>query len=697
MQDGNLPFSFLENLVSEEDRLKFDGQVDDLVKHAVTALKADLCFIFLTEPSQADHVYVNQGFHALTEELQEYFSEVALKAIAEGTAITSFTKKQSNLPQNPDLSHGGEWSFLAGLLFDRHYNAVGVILTAKQKLDSWTEYDRNGLAFLSDSASVFLQLRETIFQLRAAEAARRTTEDSLSESEEKFSALAKNVPGAIFRYIRNRDGQDEVEFMSPGCVDIWGYTAEELEADPTLLWAAIVPEDSEALQASLQQSLNNLSQWQHRWRIKTKDGFLKWLQSYGTPYRMADGEVAWNTLILDVTVEQEAQIALAENARNLHEAQKLDIIGRVAGGVAHDFNNLLSVIVGNAEAINAANLRPDDSEAVNEIIEAAQRGALLVKHLLSFARKSDLRTTITDINTVLSGVDRILRRVLPANISIEISQRAGLWPVQIDQNMFESALLNIVLNGRDALPRGGAITIETSNVRVDDDYLDLRDEDAPPGRYVMVAITDTGTGIEDTVLPYVFEPFFTTKGPNDGTGLGLAMVQGFVKQSGGIVRIYSEPGHGTSIKMYFPATDGIADAAGVPRQALPVAERRPGTVLLVEDQEPVRAAIERTLTSAGYRVISASSGDEAITIYREVHQNIDIMVTDVVMPGQLQGPQLVHRAREINHRLPVLYMSGYPHEANVHGNGVRSNDISLMKPVRRNDLLTALIKLRRQS
>lgn len=583
------------------------------------------------------------------------------------------------------------------MLFDRHYNAVGVILTAKQKLDSWTEYDRNGLAFLSDSASVFLQLRETIFQLRAAEAARRTTEDSLSESEEKFSALAKNVPGAIFRYIRNRDGQDEVEFMSPGCVDIWGYTAEELEADPTLLWAAIVPEDSEALQASLQQSLNNLSQWQHRWRIKTKDGFLKWLQSYGTPYRMADGEVAWNTLILDVTVEQEAQIALAENARNLHEAQKLDIIGRVAGGVAHDFNNLLSVIVGNAEAINAANLRPDDSEAVNEIIEAAQRGALLVKHLLSFARKSDLRTTITDINTVLSGVDRILRRVLPANISIEISQRAGLWPVQIDQNMFESALLNIVLNGRDALPRGGAITIETSNVRVDDDYLDLRDEDAPPGRYVMVAITDTGTGIEDTVLPYVFEPFFTTKGPNDGTGLGLAMVQGFVKQSGGIVRIYSEPGHGTSIKMYFPATDGIADAAGVPRQALPVAERRPGTVLLVEDQEPVRAAIERTLTSAGYRVISASSGDEAITIYREVHQNIDIMVTDVVMPGQLQGPQLVHRAREINHRLPVLYMSGYPHEANVHGNGVRSNDISLMKPVRRNDLLTALIKLRRQS
>lgn len=201
--------------------------------------------------------------------------------------------------------------------------------------------------------------------------------------------------------------------------------------------------------------------------------------------------------------------------------------------------------------------------------------------------------------------------VLPANIRIEISQQAGLWPVALDRSMFESALLNIVINARDAMPEGGAITIETSNVGIDDEYIETREEETRPGRYVMVAVTDTGCSIDETVLPYVFEPFFTTKGPQDGNGLGLAMAQGFVKQSGGIVRIYSEPGHGTSVKMFFPAAEGKT-GPNPSKTATPTSlSRVPTGILLVDEQEQVRRVIEKILIAAGYQVIIASSGDEA--------------------------------------------------------------------------------------
>lgn len=674
----------LRILQETTERAIYDKLIADLMGHGSKVLGANLAFCMLIDPADSSLAHITQGFGTLEAPLHDGHLAFARQIMERG---------RGGIGEAPCAWTEGNATGVG--LFDDADRSVGaMIFVHKGGLPSAPI--NSALALFSQFGSTIIQHQEQAAALRAAQEREQEYSARLSDAEQKFGALINNVPGAIFRYVRDPLGGEEIEFMSPGCEQIWEYSAAELQGNPGALWAAVLPEDLDAMQSSIRFSQETGSKWQHRWRIRSKSGFLKWLQAYGTPFCTADGKAGWYTLILDVTVEQDAQSALAENIRLLHEAQRMESIGRLSGGVAHDFNNLLAVIVGNAEAIGKTERSADESEALQEILEASHRGAALVKQLLSFARRSDLRTTVSDVREVLGSVDSLLRRVLPANISLEVVQRAGMWPVQIDRDMFENALLNIVVNARDAMPGGGAITIETSNERVDNDYIVARDEEARPGRYVMVAVTDTGAGIDEATLPFVFEPFFSTKGLSYGTGLGLAMVQGFVKQSKGIVRIYSEQRRGTSIKMYFPAAADLSHAVSLQDETLPK-QPSPATILLVEDQEGVRRVIEKTIATAGYQVITAGSGDEAIDIYQQRHGEIDVIVTDVVMPGKIQGPQLIRLARKINHNVPALYMSGYPHEANVHGNGVRAGDISLLKPVRRTDLLTALTKLQRQS
>ena len=315
-------------------------------------------------------------------------------------------------------------------------HAVGAFVSIRPGRGAPTDHELMTASLYADMVANTLEVQQASVDLQAATEDRLFLKRSLIAAETRLAALADNVPGAIFEYVRDPDERERVRFMSAGCTEIWGYRQEEIESDPSPFWATILPEDLEAVKASIQLSQDLLTPWQHRWRIKNKSGYLRWLQSYGTPHRTDEGGVLWITLILDVTVEQEAQISLAENTRLLHEAQKLESIGRLAGGLAHDFNNLLAVIVGNAEAINRTRLATDEQEAVDEIIEASQRGAHLVKQLLSFARQSDLRAVVVDVERVLADVDKLLRRVLPANISLEVSQRAGLWSVRLDKSMF---------------------------------------------------------------------------------------------------------------------------------------------------------------------------------------------------------------------------------------------------------------------
>jgi signal transduction histidine kinase/ActR/RegA family two-component response regulator len=384
--------------------------------------------------------------------------------------------------------------------------------------------------------------------------------------------------------------------------------------------------------------------------------------------------------------------AQREDIEALHarllQSQRLEAVGQLTGGVAHDFNNLLTVVLGNADLLAAADLREDQRrQALDMLIGAAERGAVLTRQLLAFARKQPLAPSEVDVNQLVAGIDPMLRRTLGEHIEIEIVRGAGLWTAMVDPTQLESALLNLCLNARDAMPGGGRLTLETANAALDQRYADQH-ADVVPGQYTMVAVSDTGTGIEPAHLARVFEPFFTTKEKGKGTGLGLAMVYGFVKQSGGHVGIYSERGHGTTVKLYLPRAVGPRAETAPPVAA---AELRGGaeTVLVVEDDEPVRLLAGLELRAMGYRVIEAASGAEAMRVL-EQGETVDLLFTDIVMPGGMSGRELADAAWRLRPGLRVLFTSGYTENAIVHHGRLDPGVQLLPKPYRRADLARAV-------
>ena len=313
--------------------------------------------------------------------------------------------------------------------------------------------------------------------------------------------------------------------------------------------------------------------------------------------------------------------------------------------------------------------------------------------MLSFARLAPLCPEPLDLNQVVEGTRKWGGRVLPASIDLKVVLADDLWSVDADVRTVENTLLNLLVNARDAMPNGGQLTIETANVQADASYLNLQMEELEPGNYVMLAVTDTGSGISKEQQSRVFDPFFTTKGPSEGTGLGLAAVQGFMKQSKGMVHLYSEVGEGTTFKLYFPQGTTVAAAENTPVSPPEVMPVGTTTVLLAEDEPELRELITSVLRSAGYLVHPAETGDAALRIYEEVGP-FDILLTDIVMPGEVMGPQLARLLREKQPGLRAVFMSGYPNEAKVHGNGLRPEDIRLTKPVAKAKLLEALAAAR---
>lgn len=376
------------------------------------------------------------------------------------------------------------------------------------------------------------------------------------------------------------------------------------------------------------------------------------------------------------------------NARLL-QSQRLEAVGQLTGGVAHDFNNLLTVVLGNADLL--VELSQDDParrQLAEMIVAAAQRGAALTQQLLAFARKQPLAPSVVDVNARVAAVDPMLRRTLGEHIEIELVRAAGLWPALVDTTQLENALLNLCLNARDAMPDGGKLTLETANTALDRRYAEQH-PDVTPGQYVMLAVSDTGCGISPAHLQRVFEPFFTTKEKGRGTGLGLAMVYGFAKQSGGHVSIYSEPGHGTTVKLYLPRAPSAGQAPAVVAAAEPAVRGGSETVLVVEDDEPVRQLACHELRALGYRVLDAACGADALQVIAS-DEPIDLLFTDVVMPGGLSGRQLADEAQRLRPGLRVVYTSGYTENAIVHHGRLDAGVILLAKPYRRADLARAL-------
>jgi len=400
--------------------------------------------------------------------------------------------------------------------------------------------------------------------------------------------------------------------------------------------------------------------WQGELINRRKDGVLYAEQMSITPVRSEHGEIThFIATKLDVTARKQLE-------QQLLQAQKIEAVGRLAGGVAHDFNNLLTIINGYA-ALLAARTSPEDPRRaqLKQIQMAGERAASVTRQLLAFSRRQLLEPRVLDLNSVLADVEKMLRHLIGEDVELVTRLKPGLGLVKADLGQVEQVVLNLAVNARDAMPEGGKLLIETGNAEIDEDYA-RRHSPMMPGKYVMVAVSDTGCGMDLETQAHIFEPFFTTKEEGRGTGLGLATVYGIVKQSGGFIWVYSEPGQGSTFKIYFPRVEDALPAAE-PSKVRPKLAKGSETVLVAEDEGGVRSLACEALISHGYKVLEATGAAQALQIAEQHTEPIHLLLTDVVMPGT-DGKQLALRLSTLHPETKVLYMSGYTDDAIVrHG------------------------------
>jgi len=511
---------------------------------------------------------------------------------------------------------------------------------------------------------------------------RKYAEQALRANEARFRLVARAMGSAVWEW----DIATDNLWWSEGMQEIYGHVVFREDGTPTAWRALIHPDDQarttqtfEALRTGQKDVLNEI------FRFQRADGSWATVEDHGFVVRDTDGRV---THVLGSMLDISERLQLEERLR---QAQKMEAVGQLTGGVAHDFNNLLTVVLGNAEALSEELEKQPRLHAMAEMTaNAAIRGAELTNRLLAFSRKQALEQRVLDVSQLIQGMDSLLRRTLPAHIEIEIVRSGGLWKADIDPGQLESALLNLALNARDAMPEGGALTIEMANVALDDEYV-ASELDVEAGQYVLIVVTDTGQGIPPETLGRVFEPFFTTKEVGKGTGLGLSMVYGFVKQSGGHIRVYSEIGVGTSFKLYFPrsqAKEGGFEFNNADRKIIGGEE----TILVVEDDGLVREHVVTQLKGLGYRVFQASAGAEALEILRQVPE-ISLLFTDVVIPGGMGGRAVADAARQLRPEIQVLFTSGYTENSIVHNGKLDPGVELLSKPYRREQLALKLRKV----
>jgi len=464
--------------------------------------------------------------------------------------------------------------------------------------------------------------------------------------------------------------------VSPSAKTILGYEASEMIGRSAVEF--IHPDDLDSTRHEMRSARRGRQMRSFETRYVHRDGqavTLNWMGTWSEPVRRHF------FIGRDLTEKQAAEA-------QMRHVQKMDAIGQLTGGVAHDFNNILTVITGTIGILEEAVADKPELVAIAKLIdEAAERGANLTKHLLAFARKQPLQPLEVDVNSLVLEAAKLLHPTLGEHIEITPLLAEDAWTALVDPNQLTTAVLNLALNARDAMPGGGKLALETNNVFLDENYAGMHSE-VTPGNYVMVAVSDTGTGIPAALVERVFDPFFTTKEVGKGTGLGLSMVFGFVKQSGGHIKIYSEEGHGTSVKMYLPRATGLNQTAA---EALISATIEGGdeVVLVVEDDSLVRRYVMTQIASLGYTTLEASNASEALQIVDAVG-TIDLLFTDVIMPGTLNGKQLVDEALKRRPTLKVLFTSGYTENAIVHHGRLDSGVLLLAKPYRKSELARML-------
>ena len=486
---------------------------------------------------------------------------------------------------------------------------------------------------------------------------RDATEERLSEKglqqqielQDRMAKIAMSVPGAIYSFRLRPGGAVCIPVASPAFLDLTGFTPEAVADDAAKLLAGVHPGDVAGLRRSILQSARRLTPWHAEFRYRHKLKGERWIEGSSVPRREPDGSIRWDGFVTDATDRVGME-------RHFHQAQKMEAIGTLTGGLAHDFNNLLGVVIANLDLARAR--LPDGaetSELVDDAIDAALRGAALTQRLLAFARRQQLQPVRVAPNDLVAGMVKLLGRTLGETIRITLDLAPDLWATAVDQTQLETSLTNLATNARDAMPKGGRLSIVTGNRHLDADYAAAH-ADVTPGDYAMIEVSDDGTGMLVEVQTHIFEPFYSTKPSGSGSGLGLSMVFGFVKQSKGHITIYSEAGRGTTIRIYLPRIDAATEPVQ-PAQVVPSLGNGE-IVLIVEDNGALRRAAVRQFRDLGYRAIEADGPGEALTLLAQ--EPVDLVLTDIVMPGPMDGVALADEALRRLPSIKVLLTSGFP-------------------------------------
>jgi PAS domain S-box-containing protein len=507
---------------------------------------------------------------------------------------------------------------------------------------------------------------------------RRRAAEALRGSEQKYRALVENTKDVAY----STDAEGRLTFLGPQAAR---YGIDPDEAVSRSLLEFVAPEDRERIAGEFQRTMTTGEEFPTEFRIVGADGREHWFEDEGRVLRNASGEaIGVSGALRDVTERKQLE-------DQFRQAQKLEAVGRLAGGVAHDFNNMLGAIIGYADLILPVLEERDPLRSdIEHIKNAADRAAGLTRQLLAFSRKQALEPRVLGLNDVIVNLEKMLHRLIGEDIELRTALAEDLGRVKADPGQVDQVIMNLAVNARDAMPEGGMLTIETANVELDEEYARSH-VGVKSGPYVMLAVSDTGCGMDEATRSRIFEPFFTTKEVGKGTGLGLSTVYGIVKQSGGNIWVYSEPGKGTTFKLYFP----LVEEAAEPEKAKKPAETRARgreTVLVVEDEDVLRGLVRRMLGLLDYEVLEAASGGDAFLLCERHKEPIHLMITDVVMP-QMGGRQLAERVASLHPEMKVLYMSGYTDDAIVHHGVLEPGTPFLQKPFTASSLARTVRKV----
>lgn len=533
---------------------------------------------------------------------------------------------------------------------------------------------------------------ETMIQMVATRVAQELEAmnrlDELSQSRKLLVNLANQVPGVVYQYRLYADGRSAFPYASQGMNDIYEVTPEEVREDATPVFGRLHPDDYNHVSSAIQESARTLDMFYCEFRVILPRQGLCWRWSQAKPERMPDGGTLWHGIISDITERKLAEEEKNKLEGQLQQAQKIEAVGRLAGGVAHDFNNMLSVILGHTE-MALIRLEPSQSlySSLSEIRKAAQRSSDLTRQLLAFARKQTVSPKVINLNETMAGMFSMLQRLIGENMQLTWQPATNLWPVKMDCSQVDQIMANLCVNARDAITDVGKVIIETKNCSIDENYCKTHTY-ASPGEYVKIVVSDDGKGMDKETIDHIFEPFYTTKGPGEGTGLGLATVYGIVRQNNGFINVYSEPGTGTTFTIYLPRYKGETEEA---QQEVAAESFRRGheTILLVEDEEQILEMTALILTELGYRVLKADSPGEALRLALDYSSEIDLLITDVIMP-EMNGRDLANNLFATYPQLKCLFMSGYTADIIAHHGVLEEGVQFIQKPFRINDLAAKL-------